>query len=350
MKRPSGFDQVPPVPERKPDPELVPDPEQRAASKTPSAAAELPDPEPEFADGFDAEPMEALAPTQRLRGALSRFQVDKSSEVEAASEQVYRAEPDPVADAERQLRQAAKRRKVQQRRESRRFSAHARRRRRNWFIALGTVAALALFVAVGVFTPLMSVREVQVEGAAEVNVEEVQKALSEFKGVPLALVQDSAVRDALEPFPRIERYAIELIPPSTLKVRVEERVPVLSVEKDGAFQLYDAAGVLLGTAEAPPQGVPLASGAAAERKTKGFAAAARVLRDMPAELRAQVVSVTASSGQDVTLVLASGVEVMWGDAEQTRRKAVVLTSMLGSLGDRAVVHIDVSSTEAPVFR
>jgi cell division septal protein FtsQ len=178
----------------------------------------------------------------------------------------------------------------------------------------------------------------------------VEKALTSFKGVPLALVQDAAVRDALEPFPRIEKYSFEVIPPSTLRVRVEERVPVLTIERDGLFQLHDAAGVLLGKESAKPEGVPLATGGVAELNSKAFAATARVLRDMPAELRTQVVSVAASSGQDVTLALSNGIEVMWGDAEQTRRKAVVLTSMLNSLAGRPVTHIDVSSSEAPVFR
>lgn len=304
----------------------------------------------------ESESDENTAPdhSRRLRGVLSRFQAEHSSDLESApvraSEPVYRAEPDPVAEAERHLREAARRAKAQRRRESRRFSAHTRRRRRNWLIALGTVMALALFVAVGVFTPLMAVRQVQIEGASSVKVEDLKKALSEFEGVPLALVQDSAIRDALEPFPGIERYSMEVIPPSTLKVRIEERVPVLSIEKGGTFQLYDAAGVMLGTAEAPPAGVPLASGPASDKKSKAFAASARVLRDMPAELRAQVVSITASSGQDVTLKLASGVEVMWGDAELSKKKAVVLTSMLVALGDRAITRIDVSSTEAPVFQ
>lgn len=321
MKRPSGFDRLP---------------GQQGAGEEPA----------------DPTPVEDSAPasTRRLRGVLDRFQSEQTADLEPVAEHVYRAEPDPVADAERQLREAARQVKAQQRRESRRFSAHSRRRRRNWFIVLGTVAALALFVAVGVFTPLMSVRQVQVDGVTSAGIEDVKKALSEFEGVPLALVRDSAVHDALEPFSWIERYSIEVIPPSTLQVHIEERVPVLSVKQGKSFQLYDAAGVLLGKAEAPPAGVPLASGAAANRESKAFAAAARVLRDMPAELRAQVVSVTASSGQDVTLVLTTGVEVMWGDAEHTKRKAVVLSSMLGALGDRSLQRIDVSSTEAPVFQ
>lgn len=71
---------------------------------------------------------------------------------------------------------------------------------------------------------------------------------------------------------------------------------------------------------------------------------------MPSELRDQVSGVTASSGQDVTLTLASGIEVMWGDGESSRRKSAVLATMLKSLGDREVSYIDVSSSEAPVFR
>ena len=257
---------------------------------------------------------------------------------------------DPVRQAERRVRDARRQRRSQERRERRRFSVEARRRRRNWFIALGAVGALVVFVSAGVFTPLMAVRSVQVVGAVGVNVAEVEQALARFDGVPLALVHDADVHRALEPFPLIQRYAVELIPPHTLKVRIEERVPVLSIEQDGVFALYDAAGVLLGSADAPPAGVPVASGGITDLTSEAFASASRVLRDMPAELRAQVVSVVASSGQDVTLVLTSGVEVFWGDAEETKRKAVVLTSMVAALGDRAVTHIDVSSSSAPVFR
>ena len=259
-------------------------------------------------------------------------------------------EADPVRAAERRVREAGRLRRARQRRERRRFSAHARRRRRNWLIAAGAVAALALFVVAGAFTPLMGVRDIRVVGAESVDAAAVERALSRFDGVPLALVADGDVHRALEPFPLIQRYAVERVPPHTLTVRIEERVPVISFERDGAFQLFDAAGVLLGAAEAPPAGVPVGGGALSDRSSDAFRAAARVLRDMPAELRAQVASVSASSPQDVTLVLGSGVEVLWGEAEDTRRKAVVLTAMLGSLGDRPVEHIDVSSSEAPIFR
>ncbi|WP_156316488.1 FtsQ-type POTRA domain-containing protein [Leucobacter japonicus] len=260
-----------------------------------------------------------------------------------------RGEADSVRAAERRLKAAAKQRRARFRLERKRFSAASRGRRRFWIIAGSAVAALALFVAAGVFTPLMAVRDVRVEGAATVNEADISAALQRFTGVPLALVDDSEVHRALEPFPVIQRYAVERVPPHTLIVRIQERVPVLSVAGDAGVSMYDAAGVLLGTAEAAPAGVPVAGGALSDLDSDAFHSAARSLRDMPDELRAQIVGATATSAQDVTLTLASGVEVLWGDATDTRRKAVVLQTMLTALADQSVSRIDVSSSEAPVF-
>ncbi|WP_449279922.1 FtsQ-type POTRA domain-containing protein [Leucobacter sp. GX0328] len=274
------------------------------------------------------------------------------SEVRSGGGALVRANrsADPVREAEQRMRTAQRQLKRRERRERRRFSFASRRRRRWWLVAGGAVLALAIFVLAGVFTPVMSVRNIEISGASAVNPADLQQALDRFSGTPLALVDDGEVRGALEPFALVERYAVERIPPDTLLVRIEERVPVISIGDDGAYQLYDAAGVLVGSAEAPPAGVPVADGRAKDLGSEAFASAARVLRDMPAELRTQVTAVSASSGQDVLLALTNGAEVMWGGPEETARKAIVLTTMFSSLADRPVSYLDVSSSEAPVFR
>lgn len=257
---------------------------------------------------------------------------------------------DPVKAAERRVRDAERQTKRRSRRESRRFTAVARRSKRKLWIIGGAVLSLMLFVVLVVFTPLMAVTEVKVEGAETVNVADLEVALERFDGVPLALVDENEVLRALEAFPLIQRFAVERVPPHTLLVRVEERTAVIAVEQDGAFLLYDAAGVLIGNVPERPAGVPLGVDTAQQTSTQAFSEAAQVIRDLPAELRAQVVSVSAKTGQDVTLTLDSGVEVFWGNTEKTKRKAVVLQAMLTSLAGRPVTHIDVSSSEAPVFR
>ncbi|WP_010157357.1 FtsQ-type POTRA domain-containing protein, partial [Leucobacter chromiiresistens] len=243
----------------------------------------------------------------------------------------------------------ARQRKRQARGERRRFSAEARRRRRRWYVVLAAVGALVLFVAAGVFTPLMAVREIEVSGVESVDAGEVQAALERFEGRPLALIDDGEVHRALEPFPVIQRYAVERVPPHTLVVRIEERTPVISVAGSEGVQLYDAAGVLLGSADAAPAGVPLGAGALTDLSSAAFRSASRALRDMPADLRGQITGASATSAQDVTFALASGITVIWGDADDSRRKAVVLQAMLSSLADQSVSRIDVSATEAPVF-
>nr|WP_245190105.1 FtsQ-type POTRA domain-containing protein [Leucobacter exalbidus] len=206
------------------------------------------------------------------------------------------------------------------------------------------------FVAVCAFTPVTAVHEVRVEGAQSVREADVVRALSRFDGVPLALVDDAEVHRALEVFPLIQRYQVERIPPHTLVVQITERVPVITIEHNGTFDQFDAAGVKVGSGKAPAAGVPVGAGAITDRASPAFAAAARVVRDQPAELRARVVSITATSAQDVTLTLDNGLQVTWGGDADTQRKSVVLQSMLTALADRPIENIDVSSPYAPVFR
>ncbi|WP_416446522.1 FtsQ-type POTRA domain-containing protein [Leucobacter sp. HNU] len=258
-------------------------------------------------------------------------------------------EPDPIRAAERDLRTATRLRRRRERREQRRFTVHARRRRRYWLIGAGAVAALALFVAIGVLSPLMAVRDIRVTGASRVDAAKVTDALGRFDGVPLALVDDGEVHRALAEFPLIQRYAIERIPPGTLVVQVEERVPAITVAKGKAFETYDPAGVLVETADKRPAGVPLATGAAATPGSQAFSASAKIVRDMPEALRKQLAAVTASSGQDVRFTLAGGLEVLWGEATETQKKSAVLQALLTGLKGRSVQRIDVSAPNAPVY-
>ncbi|MFC6236072.1 FtsQ-type POTRA domain-containing protein, partial [Leucobacter soli] len=234
-----------------------------------------------------------------------------------------------------------------ERRERRRFTAHLRRRRVNWLVAGGAVAALAVFVAVGVLSPLTAVREIRVVGASKIDPDALQPALERFTGVPLALVGDGEVHRALEPFPLIQRYSIERIPPHTLLIRIEERDAVIAVKRGDRFELRDPAGVLVDRTDGRPKGVPLASGRVKDPSTPAFAAAARIVRDLPDDIRRKLVGVSASSAQDVTFELTGGRSVVWGEPAETQRKAVVLRAMLKSV--KSASRIDVSSPDTPVF-
>ena len=344
MKRPGGFDRGPEDEElwERPRPRPIPLPASpfgapRSGGGEEDAAAQQPEslepglPDPGIPDpspmGVELEPHDAptreLAPLDEPAG-------------------------DPIRVAKRQLKRAQRAVRLRERREQRRFTAHVRRRRRAWLIACGAVLGLALFVAVGVLSPLTAVREVRVVGAERVDVAGLERALGRFEGVPLALVQESDVHRVLEPFPLIQRYSVERIPPHTLLVRIQERDAVIAVKRGDGFEMLDPAAVLVGAAEQPPKGVPVAKGRVTDPSTPAFTAAARIVRDLPEDIRKKLVRVSANSAQDVAFVLADGKRVVWGEAGETQRKAVVLRAMLKSIKSARI--IDVSAPDTPVFQ
>lgn len=322
------------------------------------AAAEPVTAEPVTADlGADdqAQPDEAV--TQDLSAHVNGVRPDAGPDASAAEppekptrDLQRRRENDPVRAAEKQVRAAEKQNRRRTRSETRRFTAALRRTRRRTFVVVGTMLLLVAFVLLCAFSPLMAVREIQVEGAQEVDATAVTQALAEFEGRPLALVEENDVLRALRDFPRIQRFAVERKPPHTLVVRIEERAPVIALAEGESFKLYDAAGVLVGESGERPAGVPVAGDGLGATSSKAFGAAAKVIRDLPEELRAQIDSVNAQTGQDVTFTLANGIEVFWGNDSQTRRKALVLQTLMRSLADREVSYIDVSSSDAPIFK
>ncbi|MBO1902001.1 FtsQ-type POTRA domain-containing protein [Leucobacter weissii] len=354
MKRPGGFDGAPDAPEP------LEEPAAEGAERVFGLGAGV---DPGFGEESAAAPRAAASYGVRLptegsgsvdRGAAAprsgswleeRLGRTGSAEVRTAAN--GDGPEGSVRGAARELRRARRAVRRRERREGRRFTAHGRRRRRYWLIAGAAIVALALFVAIGVLSPLMAVREVRVAGASRVDAEELLAALERFDGTPLALVTEQEVHRALEPFPLIQRYAVERLPPGTLVVRIEEREAVIAVREDDGFRLLDPAGVLVATEKKRPRGVPAARGAVTDASSSAFEAAAGIVRDLPEELRRRLTRVTASSDQDVEFTLRDGVVVFWGDAEDTQRKAVVLATMLEAVEQAA--RIDVSAPDAPVF-
>lgn len=346
MKRPGGFDEEPSDSSKPGAPRNIEQKSARRLLRRPLRRAVT-------------SSAESQVRTQAQAPAGSNSLVDSVSELaetidlSEVRERALDARHDAAADvgvqrAEADLKRAQRERRGRERREQRRFTEHLRVRRRRVLVVASVILGLALFVLVGVFTPIMAVREVQVQGAQAVNAEQLQQALSRFEGVPLALVSDQDVHRAIESFPLIQRYAVERIPPHTLIVRIEERTAVIAMEREGGFDLLDPAGVLLGRVAERPAGVPLGSPELTDIASPAFLAAANIVRDMPDDLRQQLVSVRASNAQDVSFTLASGTEVLWGEAKETQRKSVVLRSMIASIGAPSL--IDVSAPEAPVFK
>src|SRR5690606_35043870 len=107
-----------------------------------------------------------------------------------------------------------------------RFTQRSRRRRMMWLGALGAVLVLIGGSVAAAYSPRFAVEEITVVGTSALDAAEVEAALADQIGTPLALVDDSDVKAALMAFPLIETFALEARPPHDLTLRIVERTPI----------------------------------------------------------------------------------------------------------------------------
>ena len=232
----------------------------------------------------------------------------------------------------------------------RRFTRRARNRRSLLLTLSGLVVVLIGLVLVAVYSPILALRTITVEGTSRIDATQVQAAVAGQLGTPLALVDFARMTDELGAFPLIRSYVTETVPPDTLVIKIVERQPVAVLLRNGAFELVDPAGVTIALSPERPAGIPLIDLGGATVESPGFRSAVEVLLSMPADLIGQVESIAASTQDDVTMVLVGGQRVQWGDAEDSAKKARVLVKLIAAIADpsRAGTY-DVSAPGNVVF-
>ncbi|MCB1280634.1 MAG: FtsQ-type POTRA domain-containing protein [Salinibacterium sp.] len=265
-----------------------------------------------------------------------------------------RPAPAPRTTASRsrsEVRAAKRERRRFEKSEIRRFTRRARHRRLGWAVAAGLVAILAALLAVAVYSPLLALRTITVEGTRAVSAKEVTAAIDGQLGTPLAQFDYDRLRSQLDAFPLIRSFVTEVVPPSTLIVHIVERSPVGAVATASGFAIVDPAGVILNTTARRADGVPLIDVGKAGTDSPAFSAVVDVLLSLPESVRSRVDVATATSKDDVQLVLLDGGQrVVWGSAERSALKARVLQELIAVQGSNARVEYDVSAPLSPVVR
>ncbi|RFA13325.1 hypothetical protein B7R21_08125 [Subtercola boreus] len=248
------------------------------------------------------------------------------------------------------LRAAARRRRRVEQQEARRFTERSRRRRLTWIVSLGALAALVLVVLFTAYSPVFAVRAITVQGTSRIDAAQVQSALADQVGKPLALVDFGRMESELAGFPLIQSYSTESSLPNTLIVRIVERQPVAQITAAaGGFDLIDPAGVVVSHSDARQAGFPVIDTAASAVGSAGFIGATAVLRAMPADLLAKVDTISAATPDSVSFTLSgAGQKVVWGSDANSTLKAKVLDKLIGTQDAEKSLTYDVSSPESPV--
>ena len=200
------------------------------------------------------------------------------------------------------------------------------------FFVLGAagLAAAAVWVLFG--SPLLVVRSVSVSGTHLVSRSEVVAASGVQPGTPLIRVNTARATARIVAIPQVRSAQVTRSWPNRLVIVVRERTPELALPAyGGGYDLADADGVVLQRVARRPADLPLYPTVAPEGALRGnpdLAAAAAVLGELPAAVRHVVRSVSVPEPDQVTLHLAGGTTVLWGDTSRAAVKARELTVLM----------------------
>ncbi|QCB98157.1 FtsQ-type POTRA domain-containing protein [Arthrobacter sp. PAMC25564] len=230
----------------------------------------------------------------------------------------------------------------------------AKRRKRIFLTTVGILVVLmAGIVATAVYSPLLALRTVTVEGTKLLSAEQVQAALAPLQGKPLPQIGEEDVAALLQPLVQVKAVSTQAHPPATLQVHITERVPVALVRQGTTFQLVDVDGIQLSTTTDPDSiPLPVIDGGGGTLPKDLFQAITGVLGALPADVLAKLSDASAKSVDAVELRLVDGQTIVWGNAGEKELKARVLAALLKAPADpkNPVRIYDVSVPRHPVTR
>lgn len=211
-------------------------------------------------------------------------------------------------------------------------------------------SALISVIVVGLglllyFTPVMSVRNTMVTGLGALTQEEIVAAAAVPPGTPLLQVDTDAVAERVAGIRRVATARVQRQYPSTLRITVVERVPVVVKDYPDGPHLFDRDGVDFAIGP-PPQGVPYVDAENPGPNDAPTKAALQVMTSLRPEVAAQVARVAAPSVAAITLQLIDGRQVVWGTTDRTEEKALKLGALLTQPGRT----YDVSSPDLPTVK
>jgi cell division protein FtsQ len=273
-----------------------------------------------------------------------RAETSRESGRESPPEQTRRSD----AAARRRLRKVARARRRFEHAEVRRFTRRSRRRRATWITLASIVAVLGITLAVAVYSPILALRTITVDGTSRLSAAALRTAVDGQLGTPLALIDFDQIKRELATYPLIRSYATETVPPHTLRIHVIERQPVAILKRGALYDQVDPAGVVIASSTSRPA-LPLIDVGSNGVDSAAFNSAVRVLLAMPASVKEKVTTITAKTADDVELALqGTAPGILWGGPENSALKATVLAAMLQRPECTSLAVIDVSAPLAPI--
>lgn len=221
--------------------------------------------------------------------------------------------------------------------------ARKRRAKRNKRILTFSVLLVIAFLGVYAFyfSSWLTVKKISVVGNSIATAAQIQTSAQIEIGTPLAKINSDEINQNLAIISSVDHVEVRRAWPSEIILVVSERKAIATIKKHNYWVFVDAHGVTYGkTFNQPKELMVINSG------KSGLAEAARIYSEVPNWLNQQIVSVTASSRDDVRLLLSRNRTVIVGDYSRLNRKFAVLKVLL----TQKARIFDVSAPDVPVTR
>lgn len=222
--------------------------------------------------------------------------------------------------------------------------------RLNWWetIIFSIIILVAGFILVS--SPLFEIDTITVEGNLHLQAEEIRSASGIVPGTNIFQAQTREAEDRLEALPAIRKAELVREFPSTVRIIVEERVPVALLNIHGEFWEVDVEGVPVRKKGKGWDGLPVITGV--QFGNPNLQRTLEAVEKLPKEVVAGLSEVW--FGNDLRLILYTfdGIEIRLGQLEHLEQKGVLLLEVLALVRDdgRKVEYIDLSEPDKPVVK
>ena len=241
-----------------------------------------------------------------------------------------------TADATGLMATGDRPRRTREERNPARDAARSHRWRVSRFVFIVAIVAAGALVWVVCFSSVLVISKVEVTGVSGIRVNRVLDAADVPIGLQMARLDTAQVRAGIETLPWVRAAAVVRSWPRGVVLVVEPREAAALLE--GSQAALDPSGAVFVPPEPLEPGLPTVRGDGV-----GLVTAMRVLGTIPPELLSRVALASATTRDDVELILDSGIVIRWGSAERPLLKARVLKALMKT---RARVY-DVASPELP---
>jgi len=267
--------------------------------------------------------------------------------------------------SQRSTRQRRRRFSIRQRTEQDDELSRLRKKRRatqridgswrpRWYAVVGTVVFLFVAVLLLLTSPLLSIREIEVEGNVYANPNLLDAVVQGLSGDPILTADLHGAKVQLEAIPWVRKARVSMHLPSRVLIQVDERTPLAFVRSvDGFNRVLDRDGRVLDVIEGDPTEYIRIIGTApslvaGDFVSQPFLGAAQLINALPRDLADRLISATVSPEGEISLQFTPNLQVIFGAPADYQAKLVGVINEIKRQGTKSYTVIDVSAGEPNV--